>query len=81
VIRFGDYTMVEQSRLGAALSLHNTVRPETLNITNRQASPFGQDVTFSVADNRGRLHRGHATVLYPLRPAGSAMITELVFTS
>ena len=80
-IRFGDFTLPQQIRFGAALSLRNTVKPETLKILWRRTGPFGEDVVFRVADQHGRRHTGHATVLYPLRPMVSGLVTQLVLDS
>jgi hypothetical protein len=80
-IRFGDFTLPQQIRFGAALSLQNTVKPETLKVLWRRTSPFGEDDVFRVADLRGRVHTGHATVLYPLRPLVTGLVTQLVFDS
>ncbi|MBW8802581.1 MAG: hypothetical protein JF587_01785 [Catenulisporales bacterium] len=81
VIRFGDFTLPQQMRFGAALSLQNTVKPETLKVLRRRASLYGEDVVFQVADHKGREHTGRATVLYPLRPLITGLITQLVFDS
>jgi hypothetical protein len=81
IIRFGDFTLRQQIRFGAALSLQGTVQPDTLEVLKRRTSRFGEDVTFRVADRRGHEHTGRATVLYPLRPMITGMITQLVFDS
>lgn len=80
-IRFGDFTLPQQIRFGAALSLQNTVKPQSLKVLWRRTSPFGEDVVFRVADRQGHEHTGRATVLYPLRPLVTGLVTQLVFDS
>lgn len=80
-IRFGDFTLPQQIRFGAALSLQNTVKPETLKVLWRRTSGFGEDVVFRVADQHGHEQTGRATVLYPLRPSVTGLVTRLVFDS
>jgi hypothetical protein len=81
IVRFGDFTLPQQIRFGSALSLHATVAPQTLTVLHRRTSRFGEDVTFRVADREGHEHTGSATVLYPLRPLVTGLITQLVFAS
>lgn len=78
-IRFGDFTTPQQIRFGAALSLRNTVRPETLKVLLRRTGAFGEDVVFQVADRRGLVHTGRATVLFPLRPLVTGLVTQFVY--
>jgi hypothetical protein len=81
IVRFGDFTQPQQIRFGSALSLRGTVDPRTLKVLTSHASRFGADLTFRVADDKGREHTGRATVLYPLRPLVTGLITQLVFDS
>jgi hypothetical protein len=81
IVRFGDFTLPQQIRFGSALSLRGKVQPQTLKVLTRRASRFGEDVTFRVADDKGREHTGRATVLYPLRPLVTGLITQLVLDS
>lgn len=80
-VRFGDFTLPQQIRFGSALSLHDSVAPQTLAVLTRRTSRFGEDVTFRVADRQGHEHTGQATVLYPLRAQVTGLITQLVFAS
>ncbi|MFL6117047.1 MAG: hypothetical protein ACJ786_37695 [Catenulispora sp.] len=77
-VRFGDFTTPQQIRFGAALSLRNTVQPETLKVLRRRTGTFGEDVVFRVADRQGRVHTGRATVLFPLRPLVTGLVTLLM---
>lgn len=79
IVRFGDFTLPQQIRFGSALSLRDTVKPQTLKVLTSRTSRFGEDVTFRIADRDGREHTGQATVLYPLRPLVTGLITRLVF--
>jgi len=50
-------------------------------VLKRHTSRFGEDVTFQVADDKKHEHTGRATVLYPLRPLVTGLITQLVLDS
>jgi hypothetical protein len=81
VVRFGDFTLPQQIRFGSALSLRGTVEPRTLKVLKRRTSRFGEDVTFEVADDKKREHTGRATVVYPLRPFVTGLVTQFILDS
>jgi hypothetical protein len=65
---------------GRAISLDRTVRPDTVKILNRQVTPFGEDVVFSVQDVHGTVHQGTATTLYPIwNRKDLGIVTSLIF--
>ncbi|MEY9855418.1 hypothetical protein ABH935_001022 [Catenulispora sp. GAS73] len=65
---------------GRAISLDRTVRPDTIKILDRQVSPYGEDVVFTVEDSSGHQHRGTATTLYPIwNKQDPGDVTSLIF--
>ena len=71
-----------QEGFGRGLSLNTTVRSDTVKILSRRVSKYGEDVTFTVVDKSGVLHRGTATTLYPIwDKKDPGTVTSLVFDS
>jgi hypothetical protein len=65
---------------GLAISLDHTVVARTLKILNRQVSPYGEDVVFTIEDGAGGVHKGTATTLYPIwNKKDPGLVTSLVF--
>jgi hypothetical protein len=79
VVRFGDFAHPQIWRFGSALSLQGKADPDSIRVLTRRRGVYGEDVTFEVADQAGRVHHGRATVLYPVRAHASGLITELVY--
>ena len=69
-----------QEAFGNAVSLHRTLKSDTVKILNRQVSEYGEDVVFTIEDLSGTVHKGTATTLYPIwNPKDPGMVTTLVF--
>jgi hypothetical protein len=62
-----------------AITLDRTVLPDTLEVVRRTASPYGEDVEFTVQDTHGAVHHGTATVLYPIWKGDPGLVTSLVY--
>lgn len=81
VIRYGDFVELAPVEVAAGLGRSGRCVPQSLKVRTRQIGEYGEDVTFTVADRSGRVHRGRATILYPTRKSGRGTITELVYES
>ncbi|ACU77459.1 hypothetical protein Caci_8643 [Catenulispora acidiphila DSM 44928] len=80
VIYPGDLASSDWTGLAKAFTYNGTLDPGTVKVTSRTTSPYGEDVTFTVVANK-TVHRGHATVLYPVRAALPGFVPEMVFDS
>jgi hypothetical protein len=81
VIRYGDFIELAPVAVAAGLVRSGRYLPRSLHLSTRRVSRYGEDVTFTIADRLGRVHRGRATVLYPTRSASPGTVTELVYES
>jgi hypothetical protein len=81
VIRYGDFVELAPVEVAAGLVRSGRCVPRSLEVSSRWVSRYGEDVTFTIADRLGLVHRGRATVLYPTQPTGAGTITELVYES
>ncbi|MFL6114045.1 MAG: hypothetical protein ACJ786_22200, partial [Catenulispora sp.] len=79
VIRYGDFVEMAPVEVAAGLSRSGRYVPQSLKVTTRRVDGYGEDVTFTIADRSGQVHRGRATVLYPTRASSPGTITELVY--
>jgi hypothetical protein len=66
VTRVNAMSNSEAAWFGNAVTFARTVDPDTLRISNRKTSRYGEDVDFTVSDTDGYLHTGTATTLYPI---------------
>jgi len=76
----GDLDNSDWTALARAFTYNGTLDPATVKVLSRQTSAYGQDVTFTVSAG-GTVHRGHATVVYPIRSVMPGIVTEMVFDS
>jgi hypothetical protein len=74
----GDLAPSDWPGLARAFTYDGALDPSTVKIVSRATSAYGEDVTFTVSVGT-TVHRGHATVLYPLRAALPGIVTEMVF--
>lgn len=74
----GDLAPSDWPGLARAFTYNGTLDPSTVKVTSRVTSAYGEDVTFTVSVGK-TVHRGHATVLYPLRAQLPGIVTEMVF--
>lgn len=81
VVYYGDFSSQQFVDFAGAVSLEGTVDADSLKILARSQSAYGEDLTFTIADQKHMVHRGRATVLYPLHPGLPGTITELVYDS
>jgi hypothetical protein len=80
VIYPGDLANSDWPGLARAFTFNGTLDPGTIKVTSRAAGTYGEDVSFTVLAGK-TTHRGHATVLYPVRAALPGFVTEMVFDS
>ncbi|WP_194908847.1 hypothetical protein [Catenulispora rubra] len=76
----GDLDDSDWTALSRGFTFNGTLDPATVKVITRQTSAYGQDVTFTVSAG-GTVHRGHATVVYPIRSVMPGIVTEMVFDS
>jgi hypothetical protein len=81
VIRYGDYVELAPVQVAAGLVRSGGCVPGSLEVSTRRVSRYGEDVTFTISDRLGHVHRGRATVLYPTQSTSLGTITELVYES
>lgn len=79
VIHYGDFVEMAPVEVAAGLSRSGRCVPQSLRVTSRRVDEYGEDVTFTIADRSGQVHRGRATVLYPTRASSPGTISELVY--
>lgn len=79
VIYYGDFVEMAPVEVAAGLSRSGHYVPSSLEVTTRAVDKYGEDVTFTIADGSGHVHRGRATVLYPTQASSRGTITELVY--
>ncbi|MBW8806804.1 MAG: hypothetical protein JF587_23550 [Catenulisporales bacterium] len=80
ITRVNAMTGPETKSFAETITFGGTVQPDTVRIEDRQTTPYGEDVTFSVRDNAGVRHTGTATTLYPIWSATEpGLVTALVY--
>jgi hypothetical protein len=81
VIRYGDFVELAPVEVAAGLVQSGQYVSRSLEVSSSRVSRYGEDVTFTISDRLGHVHRGRATVLYPTQSTGLGTITELVYES
>jgi hypothetical protein len=81
VIRYGDFVELAPVEVATGLIQSGWYVPQSLEVSTRRVSRYGEDVTFTIWDRLGHVHRGRATVLYPTQSTSLGTITELVYES
>jgi hypothetical protein len=76
----GDLDDSDWTALARAFTYNGALDPATVKVVSRTTSAYGQDVTFTVSVGTA-VHRGHATVVYPIRSVMPGIVTEMVFDS